>query len=222
MKLSLSIWQVLTLVVLIIPTLYLLWVWPVLPDRIPSHFGGDGIDGYTNRADAWVLTTALPLGVYLLLLFLPRFDPRRRLSVDNRSLHKLSLLLVGFISALSCYSLYLALHPAVLPGRGMNVGLALFFALLGNYLTTVQPNYFLGMRTPWALESDVVWTKTHRLVGRVFFGGGLAAALLALLGPADWFEPVFLMLVLGVTVLGYGYSYWVYKQCSADSESPRI
>lgn len=212
MKLSLSIWQVLTLVVLIIPTIYLAWAWPTLPARIPSHFGGDGIDGYTNRDDAWVLTTALPLGVYLLLLFLPRLDPRRRLSADSRSLHKLSLLLVGFISALGCYSLYLALHPEVLPGRSLNIGIALFFALMGNYLTTVQPNYFLGLRTPWVLESDVVWTKTHRLVGRLFFGGGLAAALLAAVGPTDWFEPTFLVLVLGTVVLGYGYSYWLYKQ----------
>ena len=219
MKLSLSIWQVLTLLVLIIPSLYLTWAWPVLPALIPSHFGSNGIDGYIDRADAWVFTTALPLGVYLFLLFLPRLDPRRRLSGDNRSLHKLSLLLVGFISAVGCYSLYLALHPDVLPGRSMNAGIAVFFALLGNYLTTVTPNYFLGLRTPWALESDIVWTKTHRLVGRLFFGGGLAAALLALLGPANWFEPVFLVLVFGAVMLGYGYSYLVYKQLEPPVEA---
>jgi uncharacterized membrane protein len=212
MKLSLSIWQVLTLLVLIIPSVYLLWSWSALPEHIPSHFGSNGIDGYTSRANAWVFTTALPLGVYLLMHFLPRLDPRRRLSADSRSLHKLGLLLVGFISALGCYLLHLALHSEELPGRGMNVGIALFFTLLGNYLTTVQPNYFLGIRTPWALESDVVWTKTHRLVGRLFFGGGLVATLLALLGPAAWFEPAFLTLVLGTTLLGYGYSYLVYKQ----------
>jgi uncharacterized membrane protein len=212
MKMSLSLWQVLTLLALILPTLYLLWAWPTLPALIPSHFGPSGIDGYTPRTDAWLLTTALPLGIYLLLLFLPRLDPRRRVAADSRSFHKISLLLVAGTGALACYSLYLALHPELAPGRGLNVGLALFFALLGNYLTTVPPNYFLGLRTPWVLESDGVWNKTHRLVGRLYFGGGLAVALLAALGPEGWFELVFMVLVVGTGVLAYGYSYWLYRQ----------
>ncbi|GAA4357228.1 hypothetical protein GCM10023185_21800 [Hymenobacter saemangeumensis] len=160
----------------------------------------------------WLLTTALPLGVYLLMAALPRLDPRRRLDGSNRSLHKLTLLLVGCLSGLACYSLYLAQHPGLLPGRELHVGLALFVALLGNYLTTVQPNYFLGVRTPWTLQSDQVWTQTHRLTGWLLFGVGLASVLLALLGPEEWFQPVFLGLVLGIVLLSLGYSYWAYQQ----------
>jgi uncharacterized membrane protein len=212
MKGSFSLWQGLTLLALLLPTAYLLWAWPALPESIPSHFGPDGIDGYMPRAEAWVLTTALPLGVYLLLMFLPRFDPRRRVAADSRSYQKLGLLVVGGLGALACYSVYLGLHPGLQPGRGMNVGLGLFFAALGNYLSTVPPNYFLGLRTPWALESDLVWAKTHRLLGRVFFGGGLAAVLVGLFAPHGWFMPAFLVLVLGGTVLAYGYSYWLYRQ----------
>lgn len=212
MKGSFSLWQGLTLLALLLPTAYLLWAWPTLPDSIPSHFGPHGIDGYMPRADAWLLTTALPLGVYLLLLFLPRFDPRRRVAADSRSYHKMTLLLVGSIGVLACYSVYLGLHPGMQPGRELNVGIALFFVALGNYLTTVPPNYFVGVRTPWALESDLVWTKTHRLMGRVFFGGGLVAALAGLLAPAGWFMTILLGLVLGGLGLAYGYSYWVYRR----------
>ena len=212
MKVSLSVWQVLTLLALVIPTLYLLWAWPALPARIPSHFGAGGVNGYVGRADAWLLTTALPLGIYLLLWLLPRFDPRRRLEASSRSFHKLSLLLVGVAAALACYSLYLALHPSLVPGRGLNGGIALFITLLGNYLTTVPPNYFLGVRTPWALESDLIWTRTHRLVGRLYFGGGLLAGAAALLAPMGWFEPVLLTLVLGGAALAYGYSFWLYRR----------
>ena len=39
MKPSPSIWRLLTLLVLVLPTLYLLWAWPSLPAHIPSHFG---------------------------------------------------------------------------------------------------------------------------------------------------------------------------------------
>ena len=212
MKRAFSVWQVLTWLLLVLPTLYLLWAWPALPARIPSHFGMGSIDDYTSRGRIWLLTSALPLGVYLLLAALPRFDPRRRLTADSRSLHKFALLLVGCVSMLACYSLYLALHPQLLPGREMGVGISLFFTLLGNYLTTVQPNYFLGIRTPWTLESDLVWLKTHRLVGRLFFGGGLLMAAVAAFGPLNWFEPALLVVVIGGAVLGYGYSYWAYRQ----------
>lgn len=219
MKRSLSIWHLLTLPVLVLPTLYLLWSWPALPARIPSHFGIGHIGDYTNRDHIWLLTSALPVGTYLLLVTLPRFDPRRRLAADSRSLHKLTLLLVGALSALACYCLYLALHPAQLPGREMGTGIALFFTLVGNYLTTVQPNYFLGFRTPWALESDSVWLRTHRLVGRLFFGGGLVLAVLAGLGPLEWFEPALGLVVLGTVGLGYGYSYWLYQQLAAGHKA---
>jgi uncharacterized membrane protein len=105
-----------------------------------------------------------------------------------------------------------------LPDRAMGAGISLFFALLGNYLTTVQPNYFIGIRTPWALESDIVWFKTHRLVGRLFFGGGLGLAALAVIGPLAWFEPTLLVVVLGIVGLGYGYSYWLYQKLGAGLE----
>jgi uncharacterized membrane protein len=218
MKPSLASWRLLTLLVLVLPTLYLLWAWPSLPARIPSHFGIGHIGDYTSRDHIWLLTSALPVGTYLLLAALPRFDPRRRLAAKSRSLQKLTLLLVGGLSALACYSLYLALHPEQLPDRAMGAGISLFFALLGNYLTTVQPNYFIGIRTPWALESDSVWFKTHRLVGRLFFGGGLGLAALAVIGPLAWFEPTLLVVVLGTVGLGYGYSYWLYQKLGAGLE----
>ncbi|TVT43275.1 DUF1648 domain-containing protein [Hymenobacter setariae] len=217
MKRSLSIWHLLSFLVLVLPTLYLIWAWPALPSRIPSHFGIGSIDNYTSRSHVWLLTSALPIGTYLILTFLPRFDPRRRLAADSRSFHKLSLLLVAGLSASACYCLYLALHPEQLPDWKMGAGISLFLALVGNYLTTVQPNYFLGIRTPWALESDIVWLKTHRLVGRLLFGGGLGLLALAVLGPLTWFEPALLLVVLGIVGLSYGYSYWLYQQLLASN-----
>lgn len=216
MKRSPSIWHLLTLLVLVLPTLYLLWAWPFLPAHIPFQFGIGHLGDYTSRDHVWLLTSALPIGTYLLLAALPRFDPRRRLVADSHSLQKLTLLLVGGLSALACYSLYLALHPQQLPDREMGAGVSFFLALIGNYLTTVQPNYFIGIRTPWALESDIVWSKTHRLVGRLFFWGGLGLVALAVAGPLAWFEPTLLFVAVGTVGLGYGYSYWLYQQLGAS------
>jgi len=46
--------------------------------------------------------------------------------------------------------------------RLLPIGVGLLFAFLGNYLTRIEPNWFIGIRTPWTLSSDAVWRKTHR------------------------------------------------------------
>ena len=60
-----------------------------------------------------------------------------------------------------------------------------------------------------------MWLKTHRLMGRLFFGGGLALLALLVLGSLAWFEPALLVLVLGAVGVEYGYSYWIYRQVAA-------
>ncbi len=40
-----------------------------------------------------------------------------------------------------------------------------------------RQNWFIGVRTPWTLSSEVVWDKTNRLAGKLFKGAGVLAAL---------------------------------------------
>ncbi|WP_210521490.1 SdpI family protein [Hymenobacter terricola] len=213
MKKNLLPWQFLTLVVLVLPSIYLLKVWPALPDQVPSHFGLDGqANGYTSRNQLWLLTLALPLGVALLFAVLPRLDPKHRLDGDSVNFQKLRLAVVALLGGLACYVLYLAMHPGTPPGRGLAVLLGLFFAFLGNYLTTVQPNYFVGIRTPWTLESPAVWARTHRVGGILFCVSGLLLAGLAFVLPPTWIEPVLLVFILGTAGFSYAYSYVVFRE----------
>lgn len=208
-----SIWRVLTLAALVAPVACLAYTWEALPAQIPTHFGLDGsADGYTAKNNMWLMCLGLPLGTYLLLVFLPRLDPKQRLDAGNPNYQKLLLALVALVSGLGIFSLYAALHPTVQAGRGLPVLLGVFFALMGNYLTTVQPNYFVGFKTPWALEFPLIWSRTHRLGGRLFFATGLLSALLAVVWSAQVATTVLLVGVLGTTVAVYVYSYRLYQQ----------
>ena len=212
MNKQLTFWRILALAAAVLPTAYLAWAWAALPARIPTHFGAGGIDGYTDRGSIWLLTTALPLAVYALLRALPRLDPRQRMAADSLSFAKLQALLLTALGSAAAYCIWLGLHPGAVPGPGLHAVVALFFALVGNYLTTVPPNYFVGIRTPWALQNDQVWAKTHRLVGRLWFGGGLVLAGLAFVLPPGWFEAGLALLGLGGGVAAYLYSYHCHKQ----------
>ena len=213
MKKNLLPWQLLTLAALVLPMLYLLWAWPRVPAQVPLHFGPDGrVNGYGSRDRLWLLTVALPLGVALLFSALPRFDPKRRLDGDSVNFQKLRLVTVALLGGINSYILYLALHPGTGPSRGLVVALGLFFALLGNYLSTVQPNYFVGIRTPWTLESPAVWARTHRVGGILFCVGGLLLAGLALVLPLAWAMPMLLAMILGIAAFSCIYSYVLFRQ----------
>ncbi|HEX3722855.1 MAG TPA: DUF1648 domain-containing protein, partial [Nitrolancea sp.] len=53
-------------------------IWPTVPSRIPVHWNASGnVDGYGGKVEGLLLLPAIALGIYLLLLFIPRIDPGR-------------------------------------------------------------------------------------------------------------------------------------------------
>lgn len=213
MKKNLLLWQLLTLVAVLAPSLYLAYVWPQLPAQVPTHFGPDGQpNGYTERGSMWLLTLGFPLGMALFFSLLPRLDPKRRLDSASVNFQKLRLAVVALLGALACFSLHAAVHPNTASGNGLVVILGLFFAFLGNYLTTVQPNYFVGIRTPWTLESPVVWARTHRVGGIVFCISGLLSVGLPLVVSPAHMTLLFTCLILATAAFCYAYSYVVFRQ----------
>ena len=206
-------WQILTLLALVAPALYMASVWAALPAQVPTHFNLQGqANGYTPRGQMWLLVLGLPLGAALLLTLLPRLDPKGRLDADSVNFQKLRLVLVALLASLGAYMLYVPLHPGANASRGVLLLLGLFFAFFGNYLTTVRPNYFIGIRTPWTLESPTVWARTHRVGGILFCVAGLLIAGLALVLPMALMQYALLALLLGTTGFSYAYSYFIFRQ----------
>lgn len=206
-------WPLLTLIAVLLPSMYLLRVWPRLPAQIPIRFSLDGnANAFTSRDNIWLVTLLLPLGAALLFTALPYLDPKRRLDGENVNFQKLRLLLVALLSGVVSYTLYLSTHPDQPAGRAIALLLGLFFAFLGNYLTTVQPNYFVGIRTPWTLESPTVWARTHRVGGTFFCGAGVLLATLSLLLPLDWLGILEQVMVLGGVGFCFSYSYLLFRR----------
>ena len=64
--------------------------------------------------------------------------------------------------------------------RYVFAGVGLLLCLIGNYMHTIKPNYFAGLRLPWTLNNEDNWRKTHLLAGKLWFVGGLVIAILCL------------------------------------------
>lgn len=53
---------------------------------------------------------------------------------------------------------------------------SLLVMCLGNIMPKFRMNWYCGLKTPWTLSSETVWTKTHRVAGRMLFAAGIIGA----------------------------------------------
>ena len=53
---------------------------------------------------------------------------------------------------------------------------SLLVMCLGNIMPKFRMNWYCGLKTPWTLSSETVWTKTHRAAGRMMFAAGIIGA----------------------------------------------
>jgi uncharacterized membrane protein len=152
-----------------------IWAYPQLPAEVATHFDINGDpNGWSSRSFAALMMPVL--GVVLLLIFatLPRIDPRRANYSKFGSTYWTVANSVGILLAgLHIVMLGKALGWAVDMTRVVGLGLGGLLVLLGNLMTRLRPNWFMGIRTPWTLSSDVVWRKTHRFGGVAFVLAGL-------------------------------------------------
>ncbi|MFT4060898.1 MAG: SdpI family protein [Edaphocola sp.] len=197
----------------LVPLAYLASLYNQLPATVPVHFGADGeANGWGTKQSLWLMPGLLPMGMYLLFLLLPAIDPKRKLRAEQGKYVRVRFALTVFMVLLTLFMLRTA-QTGRLGGldKWIFVLLGLFFAVLGNYLPALKPNYFIGVRTPWTLENEDVWRKTHQFAGRLWMVGGLLIAALALVFKAST-ELVMLPLILALAAVPVIYSYVVWRK----------
>lgn len=122
------------------------------------------------------------LALIALLHLLPWLDPKLRgeRGTSERMRAVLPILRLSFAAFFLIIFLLLfgaALGHSDLVGRIIPTAVLFLLAVTGNYLGNVRPNYFVGFRTPWTLESPATWRATHRLGGRLLFFSSIALLL---------------------------------------------
>jgi len=197
-----------------------IWAMPMLPagEQFATHWDINGqADGFSGRGTVLWLMPALALGISSLLAIVPAIDPRKR----NLARSALPYLVAwtGTLIVLAFAHTMMVLNAAQLIDvsngpdmlRWLTVLLGGFFACLGAVLGKVRPNWFMGIRTPWTLSSDLSWDKTHRLVGWLFLATGLTTIITAFALTPGLAIVVLLMGTTGTALWSVFYSWWVWK-----------
>jgi len=191
-------------------------VYSQLPDRVPSHWNIYGqVDGTVGRATAVLLLPAVALGIWLLLLAVPRIDPWRAAYASFAGTYQLIInAVVLFLALVHITTIGAALGWPVGVPQAIGAGTGLLFMVLGNEMGRLKPNWFAGIRTPWTLSDPDNWRHTHRFGGKVFFIAGLLIAASSLLLPSTISFVVIMTGALGAAALSVGYSYIFWRQHS--------
>lgn len=194
-----------------------IWAYPQLPPTVATHWGLNGTpNGYSSRL--WALSIIPLMLVIMTVIFnvLPKIDPRH----ENYAKFLSSYWLIAnavIVFLLVAHGLIIAagLGFSIKIDRLMPLGIGLLLVFLGNFLTRVEPNWFVGIRTPWTLSSDTVWRRTHRTGGWVFVIGGVVLASTALL-PRSVFFPLLIATIVIMPAIPIVQSYILWKREQHD------
>lgn len=181
--------------------------WIMIPDgqQMVTHSNLQGIpDAYADKSTALLglpITTLIMAGVFMILAL-----------VQNLS----SVKSIMWVAALSPFVVLQAVGIANALGRKIDVGVVMWgtfgiiLIVIGNYFPKLRMNRISGIRTPWTLSSELSWSKTHRLGGRLTILYGLVVLCGAILLDSVAVLKVIiaggLVLVLFLSV--YSYSVW--------------
>lgn len=165
------------------------------------------------RLSGTLLLPAANLFAVLLCMVLYRFDPRLAKSSPDTRRHVRSVVLTVLLAtsillgACTFAIVWAAWGDLNVITQTMRFGLPLLLTVVGNCLGKLRPNYSVGIRLPWTMESDVVWTRTHRFSGKLLVALALGLLASVLLGvPAGWFVTLLLSVIIGWSLVTIIYS----------------
>jgi len=208
--------DLLALFIFLVPWIYTLYIYPSLPASVPVHFGPNGKpDRYGSPAEFMtgiIVISIITLFTYVLLRFLPAIDPKKTAKYSMGTFNKIGIALVLLMSMINVTITYSTIHEGMAIEKFLFPALGLFFAFMGNVMHSIKPNYFAGIRTPWTLESEDNWRATHMLAGKLWFAGGIIAAVVCAFLPAVAATIFFLSVIGVITVIPLVYSFLYFKK----------
>jgi len=197
----------------LLPLLYLGSVWNSLPEKVPLHSNLEGeIDNWGSKYTLIGLVFFMPIFTYIMMLVVPKIDPKNRIETMGGKYDQFKFILVTFMSVLSMFIIYISKNQKLSSPSMILVLVGILFVFMGNYFKVIKPNYFIGIKTPWTLENEEVWKLTHLLAGKMWVIGGIAIVIGSLIVPEDINFYIFMSITAVISFVPIVYSYFIYKK----------
>jgi uncharacterized membrane protein len=186
--------------------------YPTMPSRVPMHWNMAGeINSWMPKSQAVWFFPLMIAAMWLMFSYLPKLDPKHaKYNLFDREWSILQSGFLGFFLYMQIITFYISHNVATAITPWMLGGIGVLFMLIGNYLSKIRQNYFIGVKLPWTLASEDNWNKTHRFAGLCFFAAGLLTfigAFAVRLSPYIIFISIMLAAFLPMV-----YSYYLFRR----------
>ena len=197
-------------ILILLPIVYLLFVYEKLPRFAPVP-----LDGEQSIFYVLIFNMGVSFLVYVKLLIKPAIVPKTTFHRNLKSLHRFKTLILSFISLLSLT--YIS-EKIGIPFNWSKIGFIAamtFITVMGNLYPTIKHNYFIGIKNSWTLSNELIWNKTHRFAGKIFFWGGLTGALYGIffnVNIVPYMPVVMVVYVFSLVLIPHIYAYILYRK----------
>ena len=205
--------DIIAVLVVVASLVHLIAVYPSLPAEVVTNWGFNGNVDYSSKSTLWVLW-AVNAGMIPLFFIMPKIDPKGKsyAKVDGFYTY-FRLVTVVFLAVMMEITILSANDPYRFNvGKIAEIGIALLFIFIGNYLPKCRQSFTLGIKTMWTLSDERVWNKTHRLGGVLFVIAGVVTLAAALFCGEKVMFAVTMVAVLGTVIVTTVYSYILYRK----------
>lgn len=165
------------IVIILALFLFSLYFYPLLPDKIATHWGINGnVNGYMNKFWGLFLVPMISVILFLFFILIPKIDPlKNNIKEFQKQFDKFILIIFLFLFYIHGLTILWNFGQHFNMGQAIAPGIGILFIYSGILMENVKRNYFIGIRTPWTLASENVWNKTHKLGGKLFKISGIIA-----------------------------------------------
>ena len=204
--------QILIIGLILVSFLIGAYLYPYMPEKMASHWDANGsVDGYMPKLWGLFLLPVISAILFLVYMLIPKIDPLKG-NIEKFRGHFDVFILLLFVFLFYVHMLTMLWNLSyrfnIIQLLAPAFGLIIYYA--GIMMENAKQNWFIGVRTPWTLSSEVVWDKTNKLAGKLFKVAGVLAAM-GLIFPKS---AIFLILVPVILAAVYPiiYSYQKYQQ----------
>ncbi|MGN0416389.1 SdpI family protein [Anaerostipes faecalis] len=182
-----------------------------LPDKIPTHWNIYGeIDHYGSKFTIF-MEPALIFILWMFMDILRKADPKRKnYQKFEKEYEHFKLVICLLMFALQIFTIAVTFGVPIKIDVVLPFIIGFLLAYVGNMMPKIKFNYFMGIKTPWTLNSEEVWFRTHRFAGKLWFIGGILAALSSFL-PGIGKMIVFTLIILIISITPMVYSCIIFK-----------
>lgn len=188
-------------------------VYDQLPGQVPSHWSALGDVTMGDRFSGVAVLPVVTILVWLFLIFLPRFDPRRNSYESFIGTYRLIVnVTILFMASIYIANLGFALGWSLSVPQIALVGAGLLLVVIGNEMGRIHMSSFVGVRTRWTMSNPKVWRQTNRVGGRLFFVDGLVIILFGLFFPLNLAFLILFATTISTALFMVWYSYDLSRQ----------